>query len=157
MRILVAIDGSPSSEAAVDEVCQRPWPEGSEVRLITVRSSLEFMKMQEASGLPIEIDEIYEHPAWETVKFLEDAAARFEQHAPGLKMTPVLLEGRAKDVILDDAEQWDADLIVVGANGFCIGRHLYLGSVSMAVALNATCSVEIVRCKKNVNIPSPRW
>ena len=151
MRILVAIDGSPSSEAAVDEVCQRPWPVGSEVRLITVRPSLEIIRMQEAAGLPMEIENLYEHPDWETVKFLEDAAVKFEQRAPGLKLTPALLEGRAKDVILDEAEQWVADLIVIGSNGFGIVRHLFLGSVSLAVALNATCSVEIVRFKHNVN------
>jgi hypothetical protein len=36
MKILLAIDGSPYSDAAVAEVGQRPWPAGSEVRVITV-------------------------------------------------------------------------------------------------------------------------
>lgn len=145
MRIMLAIDGSPSSEAAVDEVCRRPWPEGSEVRLITVRSPVELMLLNEASRLPMAHHEIFDHPDWESVRFMDDALAKFEQQAPGLKVTPVLLEGRAKDVILDDAEQWGAELIVVGSHGFGIVRHFLLGSVSLAVAMNAPCSVEIVR------------
>jgi nucleotide-binding universal stress UspA family protein len=154
MRILLAIDGSPSSEAAVDEVCRRPWPEGSEVRLITVRSPIELMLLQEASHLPMAHDEIFEHPDWESVKFLDEAAAKLERYAPGLKVTPVLLEGRAKDVILEEAEKWGADLIVLGSNGFGIIRHVFLGSVSLAVAMNATCSVEIVRCGAMTGVPA---
>lgn len=36
MKILLAIDGSAYSEAAVTAVAQRPWPQQSEVRVITV-------------------------------------------------------------------------------------------------------------------------
>lgn len=147
MKILIAIDGSSSSLAAVDEVCGRPWPAGSEVRLITVRSPVEMMLLREATHLPMRHDEIFEHPDWQSLRFLDEAAARLENSEAGLKVTPVLLEGRAKDVILDDAEQWHADLIMLGSRGFGVVRHIFLGSVALAVALNARCSVEIARCR----------
>ena len=35
MKILLAIDGSPCSDAAVEEVARRPWPEGSSVKVLT--------------------------------------------------------------------------------------------------------------------------
>ena len=35
MRILLAVDGSPCSEAAVDEVVTRPWPSNSEFRIVS--------------------------------------------------------------------------------------------------------------------------
>ena len=35
MKILVASDGSPSSEAAVAEVARRPWPKGSEIKVLS--------------------------------------------------------------------------------------------------------------------------
>ena len=35
MKILLAIDGSPCSDAAVEEVGNRPWPEGSVVKVLT--------------------------------------------------------------------------------------------------------------------------
>ena len=36
MKILLAIDGSPCSDAAVEEVARRPWPEGSSLKVLTV-------------------------------------------------------------------------------------------------------------------------
>lgn len=36
MKVLVAYDGSPASEAAIEEVLRRPWPSGTRVRLLTV-------------------------------------------------------------------------------------------------------------------------
>jgi len=68
-----------------------------------------------------------------------------KRNAPGLIVSPVLREGHPKDKILDEAEQWGADLIVVGSHGYGAVRRLFLGSVSLAVAINAPCSVEIVR------------
>jgi nucleotide-binding universal stress UspA family protein len=57
-----------------------------------------------------------------------------------------LLEGRPKETIVDEADRWGADLIVVGSHGYGAFRRLFLGSVSLAVAANAHCNVEIVRC-----------
>ena len=76
---------------------------------------------------------------------LNDAAAVFKRNAPGLIVTPVFREGHPKDTILDEAERWGADLIVVGSHGYGAIKRLFLGSVSLAVATNAACSVEIVR------------
>ena len=35
MRILLAVDGSPYSEAAIKEVASRVWPAGTEVKVVT--------------------------------------------------------------------------------------------------------------------------
>lgn len=145
MRILLAIDGSSSSEAAVNEVCRRPWPPGSEVRLVTVRSPVEMILLKGASHQAMTYDDIFEQPGWKSFKFLDDAATAFERYAPDVRVTPLLLEGRPKDVILEEAESWGADLIVVGSQGYGTIRRFSLGSVSLAVALHAPCSVEIVR------------
>jgi nucleotide-binding universal stress UspA family protein len=51
----------------------------------------------------------------------------------------------AKELILSEAAEWNADLIVVGSHGRRGVNRLLLGSVSEAVALHAQCSVAIVR------------
>lgn len=144
MRILLAIDATPSSDMAIDEVCRRPWPPGSEIRLVTVLSPLETMQFREGLKHPSSYDEIFEQQGWEAAKRLKEVAELIEQRASQLKVSPVLLEGRPKDEILDEAERWLADLIVVGSGAGAV-RRFFLGSVSLAVALNAPCSVEIVR------------
>ena len=58
-----------------------------------------------------------------------------------------LLPGPPKTVILDEAESWGADLIVVGSHGYSAWKRFLLGSVSQAVVSHAKCSVEVVRCR----------
>jgi nucleotide-binding universal stress UspA family protein len=48
-------------------------------------------------------------------------------------------------MIIDEAERWGADLILVGSHGNGPGGRFLLGSVAQAVALYAPCSVEIAR------------
>ena len=47
--------------------------------------------------------------------------------------------------IVDAAEEWQADLIVLGSHGRRGFDRLVLGSVSESVAMHAHCSVEVVR------------
>jgi nucleotide-binding universal stress UspA family protein len=63
----------------------------------------------------------------------------------GLKVTASVLAGNPKEVILAEAKKWKADLIVVGSHGRRRFRRFLLGSVSEAVAMNAHCSVVVVR------------
>ncbi|MRR05449.1 MAG: universal stress protein [Deltaproteobacteria bacterium] len=145
MRILLAIDGSPGSEAAIEEISRRPWPPDSEVRVITVISPLESMLMKEAAQYPPTYDDIFEHQSLETARHLSEIAAAINERSPDLQVTPVLREGRPKEAILEEAENWGADLIVVGSHGYGPVKRFFLGSVSLAIALHAPCSVEIVR------------
>src|SRR5262245_47241290 len=57
------------------------------------------------------------------------------------------LPGAPRTVILDEAERWGADLIVVGSHGYRAWERFLLGSVSQAVVSHAKCSVEVVRCR----------
>ena len=51
----------------------------------------------------------------------------------------------AQELILKEADDWGADLIVLGSHGRRGWNRFMLGSVSEAVALHAGCSVEIIR------------
>jgi nucleotide-binding universal stress UspA family protein len=63
----------------------------------------------------------------------------------GLKATVAVLSGNPKEVILEESKKWNADLIVVGSHGRHGFKRFLLGSVSEAVAMNAHCSVVVVR------------
>jgi hypothetical protein len=74
-------------------------------------------------------------------RFGEIAVAQPEMTAKTLKCDP-------KIAILDEAEHWGADLIVVGTHGYNALEKLWLGSVWRAVASHAKCSIEIARRRK---------
>ena len=62
-----------------------------------------------------------------------------------LKITGEIIQGPPRQVIVDEAERWGADLIVMGCRGLGAWSRMLLGSVSSAVVHHARCSVEIVR------------
>jgi nucleotide-binding universal stress UspA family protein len=72
--------------------------------------------------------------------------ANNELSAIGSKTSVVMEKGDAKNILLEKAEEWNADCIFVGTRDFKSGFERFrLGSVSTAVVTNAYCSVEIAR------------
>ena len=63
----------------------------------------------------------------------------------GIKSDVAVLEGSPKKRIVEEAKEWDANLVVVGSHGRRGLTRYLLGSVSEAVAMHAPCSVEVIR------------
>lgn len=149
MKILLALDGSTYSDAAADEVAQRPWPAGSEVMII---SAIEPPVIPAAEPWAIPqtyFDEIAKAAHDRAHVTVEGALSKLRAGADKtLKLTTAIPTGSPKQVILDEAEEWGADLIIVGSHGYGAWDRFLLGSVSNAVATHAKCSVEIVRRKQ---------
>ena len=145
MRILLAVDGSPFSEAAVSEVASRPWPASSEVKVVTA-FQLPLIPTPEVWSISNEYLPALERIAREQSQSIVDAAVAVL--ATGLdELTTVsgeVLQGLPREVILEEAERWRADLIVMGSHGYGAWRGFLLGSVSRAVVTQAKCSVEVV-------------
>lgn len=147
MRILLATDGSGHSEAAVDEIAHWHYPSDSEVRVISVVEPPYFPTTYPLGGVDMEFYDQIEKDAREAT---EKAAARLRagDESSKLNVTTKVLSGSPKRVILEEAEAFGADLIVVGSHGHGALERFLLGSVSQAVALHARSSVEIVRSPK---------
>jgi cell volume regulation protein A len=143
MKLLAALDGSDSTEVILAELARRPWPPGSELELVTAVAPIDPNLLR--GGSTTVTDEIVSRERNAALQRLKAAASRLEQQAPGLRVTYRLLDGPPKDVIVGEAERWGADLILVGSHGYGPVKRFFLGSVSLAVAMNAHCSVEIVR------------
>ena len=146
MKILLAIDGSPCSNRAVEEVAHRPWPKGSEVKILST-FRLHLSPTAEPWLLPRSGDKILGVDRARARETVDRALARLKANkSSNLKVMTEVIEGSPKRVILDEAGRWGADLIIVGSHGREGLDRFLLGSVSQAVALHAKCSVEIVRC-----------
>jgi nucleotide-binding universal stress UspA family protein len=149
VRILVGVDGSPTSELAVREVASRIWPPGSEVRVVIANDPLtptfvgQFIPAVTESVDETNQAELQWHK--QVARSSIDILDRAE-----LKASSEIREGDPKRVLLDVAEEWGADCIFAGSVGFSNRfERFVLGSVSSAVAARAHCSVEVVRRKEN--------
>jgi len=146
MKILVPIDNSNYSEAAISEVGKRSWPARSIVRVLSVMEPI-----------PVPAVEVWydnrgslkatEHEIRKTVKDL--AAANADKlRSKKLKVEIAVREGHPRTTIVDEARKWNADLIVMGSHGRTGLSRLLLGSVAQYVVSHAPCSVEVVRTKR---------
>jgi nucleotide-binding universal stress UspA family protein len=143
MKILLAIDESKSSEAAVQSVMAMAARPGTEVKVLNVLEPPSLLLGREMSGPDPEFEGVW-NALREQAKALVGKATEALRKA-GLNVTPALEEGDPKSKIIDLAKQWHADLIVVGSHGRKGINRFLLGSVSDAVARHAHCSVEIIR------------
>ncbi|HWI57263.1 MAG TPA: universal stress protein [Bacillota bacterium] len=145
-RILLALDGSPDSLAAVRAVAARAWHPGAAVQLLTIVDS----RVLTAPAWQSPVTEPWLRPddttGQEWIERALEASAQ-QLHSIGLAAETRLLEGDAKQLLLKHARAWEADCIFLGAHGLYHGPRRHLGSFVSAVATRAHCSVEIVRQK----------
>jgi nucleotide-binding universal stress UspA family protein len=144
VRIVIGMDGSADAEAAVESVASRSYPAGSEVRLVAAldQSLLTVMAVptQTVNAWALADDE--DEEAW-VRRMIAASAGRLREK--GLGVSSLVAPGDPKQMLLDEAESWGADVIFVGVRGLSAVERLLIGSVSSAVAARAHCSVEIVR------------
>jgi len=81
-------------------------------------------------------------------ELLAAAAARLKRGHPDLAITTKALEGTPRELIVQEAAGWGADLIVLGSHGHGPLRQALLGSVATGVAADAACAVEIIRASR---------
>ena len=148
MKILLAIDGSPCSDTAVEEVVRRPWPPDTQVRIISVVEPPGALTAEPYMGVAGYFEEVERLKRQQAEEVLTRAAAALRGGAgtAQLGLVTEALTGSPKRTIVEEAERWGADLIVVGSHGYHTWERMLLGSVSQSVAAHARCSVLIVRC-----------
>lgn len=144
MRILAAIDDSPCSREVLSELRRRPWPAGSEVRILSVAHPLPWVHDPFQLGGAIHAQS-QEEESTRAARDVERAADALRDAVPDLEVSTVTLEGPPDEKVVEEAARWHADLVLVGSHGKGAAKRLLLGSVSQTVAANAPCSVEIVR------------
>jgi nucleotide-binding universal stress UspA family protein len=141
MKILLAVDHSKYSEAALHMLIKQVRAEGTEVAVLHVmevsladfesRATFETMRanrMRQANGL------------------VERFAEELQQ--AGFATKTMVEEGDAKESIISFVERWKPDLIFVGSHGRRRFRRLALGGVAETIARHANCSVQIVRSQE---------
>jgi nucleotide-binding universal stress UspA family protein len=143
MKVLIAIDGSPFSQAILESVASRPWPANTEFKVLHVVEPPSLLMGREMGAYDPEFEAVWKALREQAKEIVAKGAAKLR--AAKLNVSEQLIEGDPKSQILDVAKEWKADMIVVGSHGRTGLNRFLMGSVSQGVVNHAHCSVEVVR------------
>ncbi|TLM68184.1 MAG: universal stress protein [Deltaproteobacteria bacterium] len=144
-KILVAIDGSPQSDKAAEEAVRLAAQSGTRLR------SQVYAVLVLPSLKPPSFTDFFptkpptEEPDWQEKRdrlfyVVEKAAGE-----AGVDLESLIVYGDPAEELIYFAREKGCDVIVIGSSGKGMVKRTVLGSVSTKVALQAQCSVYIVR------------
>jgi len=145
MKVMIAIDGSNCSLAAAESVIARPWPEDTEFMFLSVvEPALPGYADWHTASVPY-LAEAQQELLEESEKLVQERVEFLKREFPHNHVFGKVLEGNVRDRIIDEANEWQADFIILGSHGRTGFSKFLLGSVAEAVSAKAPCSVEIIR------------
>lgn len=146
-RVLVAVDGSFTSTAALQAAA--PFAgSGTQLRIVTVAENPEFI-FDSPYSIPCDLGTARQAVIDEATTALQQArsqlrAAGIEAEARLIDLTHTQNRNIAR-AILCEAQNWNADLLVLGTHGRRGVRRLLLGSVAEQITRTAPCPILLVR------------
>jgi nucleotide-binding universal stress UspA family protein len=146
-KILVPVDGSPTSMRGLQEAIKLAKLTGARLRLLHVVDQISFATGMEAATLVT--GEMLQLLREGGEKLLQQAKARVEK--AGVRVDTVLCDsiaGRVCDLVIEQAAAWHASLIVLGTHGRRGVGRLLLGSDAEMIVRLAEVPVLLVRAKE---------
>jgi nucleotide-binding universal stress UspA family protein len=143
-RILIAVEDSPYSDQAIHYGMLLAKRLGAKIALVhadDIAISTPYIADPMLSETPLMIPEIM-HLQEEASKSLFERI--HDQYGEDIEIKNYRRVGRAQDEILAVAEEYKADLIILGTHGRTGLDHFISGSVSESVARKAKCPVMII-------------
>ncbi|MEF7612590.1 universal stress protein [Aquincola sp. MAHUQ-54] len=143
-RLLVPVDGSPPSDAALTEAIRLARLTGGQIRLLHVVDNLPFVFGAEGyGGMSTDVIALLREAG---EKILQQARARVVE--AGIAVDTVLGDspgGRLCDAVVAQVGAWAADLVVIGTHGRRGASRVLLGSDAEQVVRHAGIPVLVVR------------
>ncbi|MFP4591127.1 MAG: universal stress protein [Halobacteriales archaeon] len=137
-RVLVAFDGTPLSEEALEHALE-VYPDAE----VIVLHVIDYVEESYTARAPVGDETVRERARRRSEGLLDDAEAIAAEHNRSVTTTSRV--GKATDEILAQAEADDADIIVIGSHGRRRLSEILLGSVAETVQRRASVPVTVVR------------
>jgi len=145
MKVLLATEGSKFSNAAIEKCCQM-FAESENTKIEIISAAEPMVPPTEPFAMSAQyVEEIDAASRKQAAEVVSHAEQEIRQRFPSFDITTKVIFGQPAQVIVDEAENWGADVIIVGSHGYGFWKRAFLGSVSHSVAHHAPCSVMIVR------------
>ncbi len=140
MRILLPVDGSVYSLVAIKYLATRRELLGDalEVELLNIQDNV-----PKNLANPVYLEAIAAYSRDEADKVFRELDPLLEELQ--LKAEKKIVCGNYGDMIVEEAEKWKADLIIMGTHGRSGFKSLFLGSVSIRVLSKTVCPVLLLR------------
>lgn len=163
MKILIAYDGSDCSKEAIKDLKRAGLPRETEALVVSVCETAlplpetpsptsNLVNVPQAKLIAYEIEVRAEEARAQALRAVEEAHKLAEEAVQQLKsdfsvwdVRPEAMAGTPAPAVIKEADDWKADLIVVGTHGRSALGRLLMGSVSQRVAAEAHCSVRVAR------------
>jgi nucleotide-binding universal stress UspA family protein len=145
MKVLIAYDGSPCAEAALDDLKRAGLP--GEVEALVVSVAELWLPPPSATFKPVlsAATEPTPAPVEAARNLATEASQRLPTIFPAWDVRAEALAGSPASALIAKADEWKPDLLVVGSHGrSALGRFI-LGSVSQKIVAEAHCSVRVAR------------
>jgi nucleotide-binding universal stress UspA family protein len=150
MKVFIAYDGSPRSDAALDDLRRAGLGLGVQAELVAVaevwippESSYSGPTIVELALRDIADKGRAEHA--EVTRRVGAAAERLRALFPDWNVAAHVLTGPAALKLIEHAERVKPDLVVVGAQGHMVSERLAMGSVALRVLTHLRCAVRVAR------------
>ena len=155
MKILIGYDGSEYADAALEDLDNAGLPGKAEARVLSTADVIIPPPIDEEidNTFPMQVPAGVQRAHERAERKLKEAESKAKR--AGEKIKEIFPEWQVSHQALADspawslvsvADEWNADLIVVGARGHsALGGRLILGSVSQRVLYEAKCSVRVAR------------
>ena len=143
MRILLATDGSEHARPALSALLERPWPNDTKVRVISVAETP--LSLGVYTGMGANYDQWGEASTKHAQDVVNFAVDRIREH--GMPAEGLIRHVDARTEIVEEAAHWRADVVLLGSHGRTGVTRWLVGSVAEHVARHAPCTVEIVRTR----------
>ena len=146
MKILIATDGSPCSQNAIEEFCRMfEKAENVDIKIASVyKGTIPLdafgIASQNVENMNLALQERAEEIAFEAQKFIAE-------RLPQAKIEITVGMDLPEHFIIENAEDWNPNLIVLGSHGRGFWGRMAHGSVSDTVIHHASCPVLLARQK----------
>jgi nucleotide-binding universal stress UspA family protein len=166
MRILIGYDGSEAAGAALDDVKRAGLPRDSEVLVVSVADLLmssppieevatQILTSRRVASALKQAQTHGERAIKEAEEFAAKAVEWLRQEFPEWQVKSRVMAGTPAWELIDAANEWKADLVVVGSRGRSALKRFFLGSVSKRVVTDSRGSVRVARTKSGIDQYAP--
>ncbi|HKQ74306.1 MAG TPA: universal stress protein [Blastocatellia bacterium] len=153
MKILIGYDGTKGADLALDDLRRAGLPREAEVLVVSVTEPSFVLSGPGSLEMIIARDSIFGKEKAE--KLAEKAVGRIRSDFPGWRVEKAVVPGSPSESLIVKADEWGADLLVVGSHGHTALGRFFLGSVSQSVVAHARCSARVARFSPHKQTADP--